>query len=391
MDKNRINYLINAYQNRQASAEEHEELMQWYREVSYHDGEYPDTEAAVQVRMLARLLDDTGYTPEHVRKRWYARRDIAAAAILMVVFLGVWVFFGDQILDQPTDDQAFAEVTDVQDVAPGGNRATLTLADGRTVDLNEAQSGIVVGDGITYLDGTEVLGSDATERQPTARNLRLTTPEGGTYQVTLSDGTKVWLNAASSLNYPSRFSGGERVVELEGEAYFEVMPVRSGANRQSSTSANLPFRVISKGQTVEVLGTQFNVSAYDDEPETKTTLVEGRVRVGVNGQSSTLKPGQQSATKAGNIAISGVDVSRATAWKDGYFNFTDMTLHEVMRQLGRWYGLEIEYEGQIPYIAFYGSIERNNRLSTVMALLESNDLTYRLDGRKLVVSSKARR
>src|SRR5690606_11646560 len=158
------------------------------------------------------------------------------------------------------------------------NRATLTLADGRVVNLSQSQSGIIVGDGITYLDGSTVFGQGAGSTEQGTRhkgvttdNLQLTTPKGGTYQITLADGTKVWLNSASTLRYPSRFDGDERIVEMEGEAYFEVAPFSSKSPR--------PFLVKTENQTLKVLGTHFNVSAYADEEETKTTLVEGAVQI----------------------------------------------------------------------------------------------------------------
>src|SRR5690606_13352531 len=176
-----------------------------------------------------------------------------------------------------------------EDILPGGNRATLTLADGRTINLSEAQTGIVVGDGITYLDGTGVLDNSASS---VSTIMSLSTPKGGTYQITLPDGSKVWLNANSTLKYPSRFGGKERVVELEGEAYFDVSQQSTANSRQASF---VPFLVKTNNQTVEVLGTEFNISAYADDPVTKTTLVEGSVKVSAHAvnASTLLKPGEQ--------------------------------------------------------------------------------------------------
>src|SRR5690606_27967693 len=198
-------------------------------------------------------------------------------------------------------------------------RATLTLADGRTIDLSEAQTGIVVGEDVMYNDGSEVMehrqdNLSGTQKGSLKTNyFVLSTPKGGTYQVTLPDGSKVWLNAGSTLKYPSRFSDGERIVEMTGEAYFSVI-----------RDEERPFRVTSNGQQVEVLGTEFNVTAYPDDRETKTTLVEGSVRVALTtGRSPvtsrspiTLKPGEQSIVRGANIEKQQVDTDEFTAWKD---------------------------------------------------------------------------
>ncbi|MFC3198630.1 FecR family protein [Parapedobacter deserti] len=280
------------------------------------------------------------------------------------------------------------------DIQPGRNKAMLTLANGRTVDLSEAQAGIIVGDGITYLDGTSVLGAqDNKGRGKGSRPLSLATPKGGTYQVTLPDGTKVWLNSASTLNYPSQFDGDERVVMLEGEAYFEV----------SEQVTKIPFKVMTKSQEVEVLGTQFNIAAYEDEQETKTTLIEGRVRVKADPQVATMRktpsatpntryvilsPGQQSITQNGHIEVNDVDTSAAVAWLNGRFSLDGKSLHQVMRELARWYDINVKYEGEVPDIRFFGGIHRNNKLSTVMNLLETNGIAYRLEAdRTLILSS----
>src|SRR5690606_28711202 len=201
------------------------------------------------------------------------------------------------------------------DVQPGTNRATLAFADGRSIDLSEAHQGIIVGEEITYLDGSEVSEYGAIHNRLAINEQQLATPKGGTYTITLSDGTKVWLNAASILKYPARFSDRERVVTLEGEAFFDVTQQTQGTGH---LKRKIPFKVITNGQTVEVLGTTFGISAYPNE-ETKTTLVEGAVRLrpGSGGSAVALVPGEQGVLAGGSIAKHEVNVSTHTAWKDG--------------------------------------------------------------------------
>ncbi len=307
-----------------------------------------------------------------------------AAAIVLVLAVGILVWEQKQVGEEQGPESV------ATDVMPGGNRATLTLADGRTIDLSSDQNGIVVGDGIAYLDGSKVLeqgegineqGQDSpsgTENGNT-QNAILTTPKGGTYQVTLSDGTKVWLNAGSTLTYPSRFTGNERVVELKGEAYFEVS--------SQQTAKKTPFKVITNGQAVEVLGTQFNISAYPDDPETRTTLVEGTVQI-VNRQSkivNRLQPGQQSIVRGVDINVQNVDVSPYVAWKDGTFYFDNTPLPDIMRQMARWYDVEVVYEGEAPQELFSGEMSRNVTLQTVLLLLHVSEIKYRIEGNKLII------
>jgi len=273
-----------------------------------------------------------------------------------------------------------------EDVLPGGNLATLTLADGRVIQLRTEQNGIVVGDEVTYLDGSSVNGGKpgTVSENPSFDRMVLTTPQGGTYQLTLSDGTKVWLNAASTWHYPARFIGEERVVELEGEAYFDV----SHRRLADGDNQNIPFRVVSRSQTVEVLGTQFNVAAYPDEEAVWTTLVEGAVQLisSYPEQSAMnklppviLRPGEQSVVKDGRTVISSVDVSTFTAWKNGLFSFKETEMRQAMKQLARWYNVDIAYEGKIPETYFFGDIKRDKSLSHVLAVLKKSGINFKID------------
>lgn len=311
-----------------------------------------------------------------------------AAAVALAVLVGSWLFFGDQIKLTSKIANLKSEI-----IVPGTNRARLTLADGRTVDLSTAQSGIIVGDEITYLDGSAVNPEAGKSERPedhshvglTTYLLQLTTPKGGTYQITLPDGTKVWLNAASTLKYPSRFDENERVVELTGEAYFEVESAKKVGNRQKAVGKVIqnPFKVITNGQEIQVLGTEFNISAYADEPEIKTTLVNGAVQI-VNLTSkivNQLQPGDQSIVSEATTNIRQVETSQYTAWKSGYFSFDGTELREAMIQLGRWYDVDVIYEGQIPNMPFYGKISRSSTFDEVMDILKTGNVKFRLERR----------
>ena len=205
----------------------------------------------------------------------------------------------------------------------------------------------------------------------------LATPRGGQFKLSLPDGSEVWLNAVSSIRYPTAFIGNERKVEITGEAYFEI-----------AHDAAKPFKVIVNGTEVKVLGTHFNINAYNDEATVKTTLLEGIVSLS-NAASAvvTLKPGQQA--QIGNSrdikVINNVDIDQEVAWKNGYFSFYKADLQTVMRQIGRWYDLEILYEGKIPERQFGGKIDRNSNATEVLKILEESKVHFRIEDGKIVV------
>jgi len=288
----------------------------------------------------------------------------AAAAAILAVLGGTWIFFLGDSRPLRTDFKLA-----VEEILPGGNRATLTLGNGRMIDLSEAKTGIIIlEENITYNDGDTLL------LEP-SETLMLTTPKGGTYQITLSDGTKVWLNAASTLTYPSRFTKAARVVEVSGEAYFAVAKDKSR-----------PFTVNSSGQTIEVLGTEFNISAYPANNETKTTLVKGEVKISnLRSQTSKrLKPGEQAVVSGPTMNIANVSVAPYTAWKDGFFYFDNVPPREAIEQVARWYNLEVVYEGTMPETFVFGIVDRAKPLSAVLNSLAKSGLDFetRQDGSK---------
>jgi len=340
-------------------------------------GDLQNNREPLDIERSSRLLEGIHKRIQPKRSRLKRLKGILpyVAAMFLIVVVTSYFIVVLQLSEGPA----------IADVQPGGNRATLTLGDGRTIDLSEKQDGIVVDDGISYLDGSTVLSEQVNEgiRVGGKQHLTLTTPKGGTYQIKLPDGTVVWLNAASILKYPSRFDGNERVIELEGEAYFDV--AIAGA-------PHVPFKVIAHGQVIEVLGTEFNVSAYADDPETKTTLVEGNVRVKAVGSEGTnlsssfsyLKPGQQAVTRGSFLDISEVDIFDYTAWRDGMIVLNGARLADVMRQVERWYDVVVDFPVLKTNKTAYVIINRNENLSSVLkALEETYQVKLKLEGRRV--------
>lgn len=329
---------------------------------------------------IQQKINTANHSTYHM-SRFTWRSYAAAAVALIILALGAYYYQYQFTLKPRQQGQQLTE-----GIHPGSNRATLTLANGQTVNLSEAQTGIIVGDGISYLDGSAVLHEQVNDLKNEAIvRLKLNTPKGGTYQLTLPDGTKVWLNAASTLKYPSRFIGKERIVELEGEAYFEVSKQSSIDDR----SKRIPFFVRTSSQTVQVLGTQFNIAAYPDEPAVKTTLVEGKVLVTPitdHWAPTTIQPGEQATTHGATIDISMVDTKQYTAWKDGRFHFRRTPLEEVMRQVSRWYDVKVVYSRGIPNETFTGKVSRSASLAELLDILRLSAIDVTLEGDRLIVN-----
>ena len=301
------------------------------------------------------------------------RWQFSIAAMLLIAFsLVIYLYRGNDLSAQK-------EVLH-QNIVPGGNKATLTLTDGKTIDLSEEKDGLIIGTNeITYSDGTKI-GDNSDLAVNTAEYITLTTPKGGQYKVVLPDGTQVWLNAASSLQYPVKFIGDERHVILEGEAYFEVERLYSKA---SNINKKVPFVVETAAQEVKVLGTHFNINSYSDESFVKTTLLEGSVSVSIpNTQYAVLlKPNHESSIAKGNnkIEVNAVDPANAIAWKNGLFRFDKADIYTVMRQISRWYNIDVVYEGKVNYEPFYGEIQRNYDLTEVLNVLKLGGVEFRIE------------
>lgn len=284
-----------------------------------------------------------------------------AAAVLLLVLSGYFTY--------QWQFQEDSKLTVLEDLAPGNERATLELADGTQVLLDTAHHGAIAQQGSTQVeyDGGNLAykadGSDDALLYNT-----ISTARGGRYQVTLADGTRVWLNAASSLKYPAAFTGQVRDVVLTGEAYFEVAKDR-----------NKPFRVIVDEMTVEVLGTHFNINAYDEEEEVRTSLVEGSVRVASADQQQILIPGQQARLAENgsfSLAEGGDVIEQALAWKNGMFRFDEADIYSIMRQVGRWYDADIKYEGNMQELYFAVDVSRRDNVSTLLRSMELTELIH---------------
>lgn len=307
------------------------------------------------------------------RKLVHTLRWAAAAVLILLAGAGSLYFYEKQEKPIP-----FATVT--APVPPGSNKAWLVLGDGQRVTLDSlnkpaipSQGGVQVlqpGSGLlTYTEGKE---------SETIVYNTITTPRGGQYQLVLADGTRVWLNAASSLRFPTAFQGSERKVELTGEAYFEV----------KHNSAQ-PFRVAAGGHVIEDIGTSFNINTYDDEPVARITLIEGSARVtGTGKRNVTLKPGQQAQWQSeGETTIAdNVDMEDVIAWKNGQISFANEDFPSLMRQIARWYDVNIHYTGAVPKTRFFGILNRNIYLSSILEYLQKNGAHIRQEGKDIIVS-----
>lgn len=335
----------------------------------------PDEQQRLKA-IYARVKAEIGgqqTTPAKTKRIWYAVAGIAAAFALL---MGSLLYFNrEQSLPGIQKDL-------IAQVEAGSNKAILTLSDGSKVDLSGTKQGQIKdqsGISANYTaDGR--IAYNPSQTAALSYNT-IETPKGGEYRIELPDGTKVWLNAASSLKYPVTFTNSkERRVELTGEAYFEV-----------AHNPKLPFRVITANQTVEVLGTHFNINSYADEGKTTTTLAEGSVRVASGEKQNTLKPGQQAILQAkGNIAVSAADMESALAWKNGNIIFKSADLQSIMRQVARWYNIKVLYEGKPSNRQFTGGMPRSTRLSVLLDVLKDSNINFRMeetaDGKTLIVT-----
>jgi len=302
-----------------------------------------------------------------------------AVAAIIVCMLSVGTYF--LIKSEKAQNQISKSENnrrDKNDVTPGGNKAILTLSDGSSIILDSTQNGTLTTQGNTKIIKLNGMLSYNTLKNKTSEVLynTISTPRGGQYQLMLADGSKVWLNAAASLRFPASFVGKERKVELLGEAYFEV-----------AKNAAMPFKVKLNGMEVEVLGTHFNINSYDDESAIRTTLLEGSIKINKNNTSSLLKPGEQARMdKKGKInIINDADVEEAVAWKEGKFQFDRADIHDVMRQLARWYNVEVEYKGSVSS-HFGGTISRDANLSQVLNMLHlTGEVKFQVQDKKVVV------
>lgn len=319
---------------------------------------------------------------------WPLRIATIAAAIIIILSIGTLVFGP---IKKPLQ-------TYTKDIKPGRNKATLTLPNGKVIDLDEVKNGeLAVEQNVKIIkkaDGQLIYefspGADKTVNVNSSSGLNsIVTPRGGQYQVILPDGTKVWLNACSKLKFPSTFKGMDyREVVLVGEAYFEVSTVKSRLGLKKEVR-KMPFKVKTSTQEITVLGTHFNVNSYPDESSTKTTLLEGSVSIAIpllKGKVTMLKPGEQSINDGTNLKVKKVNVDDVVAWKKGYFNFSENeNIKIIMPEIARWYDIEISYIGDMAGVNFTGSISRSKNISAILKLMESTkQVSFKIQGRKII-------
>jgi len=373
MERKEVILILNKYKAGTCSKEEQALLESWYLQ---HDVNAIAVITAEELNQDLLLMRNGLPLQQPVRPGFSTWSFIGvAAAVLLVVSAGLVFFIGNGNFKNPFGGPAYAN-----DVPPGKNTAILTLANGKTIGLSDAKSGIVIdASKLAYNDGSSI--SIPNEDKTVEMTMR--TPVGGTYQVILPDGSKVWLNSGSSLKFPQVFKTGERRVELTGEAYFEV-----AKNKEH------PFVVKSPNQQVTVLGTHFNISAYENDNLTKTTLLEGAVLVALDELQkrsddsgyTVLSPGKQAISNGRNLEVKNADLDEAISWKNGYFRFNDEKLNSVMQKIARWYNIEVIYKDKPTEEGFTGTISRASNISEVLSMLErTKTVRFEIEGRRVMV------
>jgi transmembrane sensor len=389
--------LIVNYLKEDLSASDRDKLDQWIAEAPENAEVIRKLEDPVHLITLMVLLDEADLkkswerilptlvesheiaVPSSRRLPW--RWMAVAAASVLIIIAGVYYW---KDMHATTVLPAVVSVADPVTIQPGRNTAVLTLSGGQKVLLDSVQNGgtaalqggyaVVKQEGRLSYNGS--YDPDKNKGLPVAYNT-LTTPKAGQFALSLPDGTRVWLNNASSLHYPTAFTGDTRTVELTGEGYFEV-----------AKDASKPFQVKINDLTVKVLATAFNVMAYPDEEAIRTTLIQGKVEVMKKNQQTILHPGEQvAATPAGDWKVlESVNTEEITDWKKGLFNFDHADLPSVLRQLARWYDIEVEFKGSVPDKHIQGQMHRDLSLTQVLEILTDKDIHFTIIGRKLIVT-----
>lgn len=361
---------------------------QWYQSFQKEGQEWPFADLGdkekIETAILQSIEQRINILPESGRSSFYTLRRIAAAVIVLIIAAGGFYWYSSGI----NDSEDSIELVIRNDVGPGEEKAVLTLGDGSQIMLDEANTGLLASEGsttvkksgkglITYQSGNSPADKDIHMESQVVYNT-ISTPRGGKYKVLLPDETEVWLNAMSSIRFPTQFTEKTRQVEITGEVFFDV--TRNKAQ---------PFWVRTGDQVVKVLGTQFNVKAYSDEETIRTTLVEGSVIVETAGDKVKIEPGEQVVNQTNSeIAVEDVDVEQVIAWKNGLFQFWDTNLKEIMRQLSRWYDVDVTYLSNENDISFTGFISRDVTISNVLHMLEeAGDIRFGLDGSQVVVKT----
>ncbi|MCR8557194.1 FecR domain-containing protein [Mucilaginibacter sp. BJC16-A38] len=391
MEKEILLDLINKYLLNQATAEEEKLLLDYYNTLQKNELKWDEhlmgDKDSVKAELYSKVLLEIKARESVPKKIIFLRGWFVAASVIFLLIASSSLFFylkhdNSYLL---TKDKARSLIKN--DIAPGGNKALLTLANGSKIALDDAADSVLAKQTGVKIAKTahgqliytvENSSSDSKTSAQLAYNT-VETPKGGQYQVDLPDGSKVWLNASSSLRYPTNFTGDVRSVELTGEAYFEVVK-----------NPKKPFRVVSSSQVIEVLGTHFNISSYTDETSVKTTLLEGSVKVlsTKTNQSKLLKPGEQSNINYSNnsFSVQQVNTEEVVAWKNGYFLFVDEDLKSIMSKFARWYNVDVEYQGNVDNLRFGGIVSRSKGLSQALKIIEqTGNVKIKIEGRRVTI------
>lgn len=398
MDNKEFEELLAKYNQGMCNEAEQAIVERWYWAYNEHPINLTDGEINAALLRISQKL------PQPVVVKKFSRTAlIATIAASLTIFLAIGFYF---IRQEKPVGEIYAN-----DIQPGGNKAILTLVNGTSIDLNDAKEGqIAVDNGVKIIkmqdgellfkfspgtvhaapDQRDSISGLVTGSRPVKEGTGLnaiSTPRGGQYHIALPDGTNVWINAGSTLRFPSSFEDmPERRVQLNGEAYFEVASVKTVFGMQKR-ARRVPFIVQTNKQEVTVLGTHFNINSYDDEPNIKTTLLEGLVKVTSASADEMIKPGQQAVNDGATIMVKKADTQMAVAWKNGEFMFAMENLRSIMRKVTRWYNVQVDYaDPEIGNKPFSGTISKFKNVSEVLNLLQATgEVRFKIEGRKITV------
>lgn len=380
----RIKQLYKTYKNREITDFEFEELLSIINSDKSSEDEF--------VKMIEQDLLDNNISEDSIVNKIADNAEInilsrtcnpkkvrrikpmyyAIAASILIILSASLAYFNS--FSQKEETPVENEITTAEDIAPGGNKASLKISDGRIFSLDDKHNHISTSaDAILLSDGNKL-----GELSETIVELELSTPRKGNYQALLPDGTRVWLNAESKIIYPSKFAGPNRTIKVTGEVYLEVAKVN-----------NSKFIVeLAENRQIEVLGTKFNINAYPDQSYIKTSLLEGKIKLSnASGQNAVLTPGHKAIlhNSTNNIMISDTNIDNDLAWLNNKFNFEDLTFEEIMKQIARWYDVDIIYPSKIPDTEFYGELNKNNSLKYIIDVFKHSDINMQLKNRSLII------
>lgn len=390
MEPTRLEYLFDRFVASSCSTEEEKEFMNLLNESGNEEAvkhlienllesgkvkqQMPQT---ISVAVLKNILkkDEAAVIPIERKTNNISWMKVAAMIILLLSATYVYVRNSD---NPQTKSRKIAVTEKPLPLTPGGNHAVLTMADGTKIVLDSLENGKIQHGNLSISKKNGLLVFDAGSHNAieTLSYNTLSTPRGSQYKVVLDDGSEVWLNASSSVRFPSMFKGDKREVELKGEGYFEV-----AKNKEK------PFYVKVGDMSIKVLGTHFNVSAYSDDNSIKTTLLEGSVKITKGKSVGLLKPGEQGVLVKNKVGleIKKVDMEEVMAWKNGLFQFNGADINTIMNEISRWYDVDVMYAGQVPVRHFEGKISRDADLSQVLKILELSNVKFKVEGKKIIV------